>query len=178
MAFKPLFQNPETATARKSYYDLIDVDAFTPVDTHILTHQREGTTGSSATRWAITLDGDLVVQQASIMFGEAPTYREGLVDIDDGFKVAGELADFVAHNYFEAQGALFEPVDGMNANVARIEIPGKGYYNVWYEPQKWLSVKRMNEREMQRYIDLDGNPIGHPNVGVKATSLFEQAVAR
>ena len=174
--FKPLFTKPEAKVTRPQFYELQEVNAFTPVTNAIVTHQREGTSGSSATRWGVTEDGDLVVQEASIIFGGAEMLREGFVEIDHDFKVSGELADFVA-KWIESNGAMFEFPQGMDAQVAYIHIPGKGYYAAWYSPQKWLSVKRLSEAQLARLMDNEGHELV-PNVRVTATSLFEKTVAQ
>jgi hypothetical protein len=169
---KPLLKQP-TTTQHKAY-DYIDVDQFTPVAEYIILSQNESATGSNATRLGITEDGDLVMQRASIMFGEAETLQEGYIDLTKNFKVGGEGADFI-YKYLTEQGLMFEFVDGMNGAMSSAFVEKDTPYEVWYKPQEWLSVKRMPPKRASMYLDMEGNEVGQPNVGVTATSLFEQA---
>ena len=173
---KPLLKQTTTTQQRRAY-DYIDVDNFTPAAEYIILSQNESPTGSNATRLAITEDGDLVMQRASIIFGEAQILQEGYIDITKDFKVGGEGADFV-YKYLIEQGLMFEFVDGMNGAMSSAFVEKETPYEVWYKPQEWLSVKRMPAKRASQYLDMEGNEVGQSNVGVTATSLFERAVAQ
>ena len=168
----PIFKQPESNTTKRSFYDLQDTTEFTPVVEYIYTHTKDTDTGSTATRWGITEDNQIVVQRASVIFGEAETLQEGLVDLTEGFKMGGEASDLV-YTALVNQGAMFEIAEGLgNTFVAPLLIDNTPV-EVWYKPQTWISIKAMPANKAQKYIDLNGHEVYEQNVGKKsAKSLF------
>ena len=171
---QPIFKQPKPNASKRSFYDLQDTTEFTPVVEYIYTYTKDSDTGSTATRWAITEDNNIIVQRASIMFGEAETLQEGLVELDEGFKIGGEASDIV-YKALVNQGAMFEVPEGLGDTLMAPLMISNHPVEVWYKPQSWLSIKPMPAKKAQQYIDLSGNEILPQNVGKKsAMSLFDK----
>ena len=178
MKINPLFQIKKSNTTRVSGYELQEVNAFTPVTDYVVTHEKNGHTGSTATRWAITEDGDLVVQKVTVSFGESTYLQEGLVQPKPGFRVGGPAVELI-EKWLNANGAMFEDVEGITARVAYVEMEGAGYMAVWLDGQKnWISFKALSEQQMENLMTLSEEPLVGSKAAIKPEELFELAVAQ
>ncbi len=171
---KPLIKNPVKRSTTTPAYEYIDVDEFTPLIDSVVLSEKSNDTSSSAVRLGVDEDNKLVMQRVSVMFGEAPSYQEGYIDLTKDFKIGAEGADFV-HKCLEEQGLLFEFVDGLGGTMSSAFIENDTPYEVWYKPSEWLSVKTMPAKRAQYYMDMNGQEVGTNIKGhVKASDLFNE----